>query len=203
MSFLFRPIFQGRYLLCCVVPLILLVSATLAGLRPQALFHGALTLFLALAFYQDVDFFIHAPSEDWPAVARYVDSAPKDTVLICSPSMRWEMDYYLNSHDRPPFLFPAWDERFAVLGHYILDRHLPYPTSTVLKELPAHYDGAWLVETHLVPYERDRRFVAMAERELGRAYCSRRERVFGSIKVLHYTSCNLVRPIAERLCGVT
>ena len=91
------PIFEPRYLIISLPPLVLLAAAGLAGLDRGWLRLGAVVLVVLLAIRGLVSRY-GSEIEGWREATSFVlsEARPHDTVVFCPPGTRGAFDYYVN-----------------------------------------------------------------------------------------------------------
>jgi len=151
---LLRSAFLPRYLLMCVVPLVLMAAMGLVRIRPRWLAAALLALMLALSVrgtlaYYRADFDLGR--EDWRACTRYVadHARPGDGVLFHSAQARMPFEYYAGSWPGRRTLrviFPADNPDGGPALTY--RDFLANTKNLVLASVPAHYGRVWVVFAH-------------------------------------------------------
>ncbi len=152
-SFL-RPAFLPRYLLMCVVPLVLLAAMGLARIPPRWLAAALLALMLAfslravLAYYR-ADFDLGR--EDWRTCTRVLldHAQPGDGVLFHSAQARMPFEYYAGlqpGRRALRIIFPAQNSGESAV---LTSRDFLSNTKNLrLASLPAQYRRIWVVLAH-------------------------------------------------------
>ena len=151
---LLRSAFLPRYLLICVVPLLLMAAMGIVHIKPQWLAAALLALMLALSVrgtlaYYRADFDLGR--EDWRACTRYVadHARPGDGVLFHSAQARMPFEYYAGSWPGRRTLrviFPADNPDGGPALTY--RDFLANTKNLVLASVPAHYRRVWVVFAH-------------------------------------------------------
>jgi mannosyltransferase len=96
-SYLVTPVFNPRYLIVSLPPLVLLVAAGALSLRSAPLRAGALLVVFALAAWGLVRWYTGFPKDDWRGVTKYIlaQAEPGDGVVFDQPRTRVSFEYYL------------------------------------------------------------------------------------------------------------
>jgi hypothetical protein len=148
---LVRAVFLPRYLVMCVVPLVLLAGTGLARMRPRWMGAALLALMLALSVrstlaYYRADFDLGR--EDWRTCTRWMleNSAAGDGVLFHSAQARMPFEYYsdaLPARAQMRVIFPA-----AAAGRLSYLDFVANAKNAPLGALAAEYRRVWLVLAH-------------------------------------------------------
>jgi len=141
-----KPVFINRYLAACLVPLVLLAGAGLAGLPAGRWRNGALGLVMALSLSGLTQWYSQPSFEDWRGAAASVASQarPGDAAMFFVRSTRQPFEYYYQRFRRqsgtPVFMdLPAWTRTSAADSK---------PTEDILAELPQKFNRVWLILSH-------------------------------------------------------
>ena len=173
-----RPIFQDRYLIACVPPLVLLLGVALASLRPR-LRWSALALVLAASVHGVADYYARQDKEEWRGATAYVAAAARgeDAVILYEPYVRACYDYYRRriAGVYPEVAYPSWP---GVPGETV---------DSALAAVAARRQRVWVVSSHAD----DRgRFI---EDSLARRFALVRERKFPGVRVLLFERATAAR----------
>jgi hypothetical protein len=184
-SILVKPIFQARYLIVTLPPLVMIAAYGLQQIRPAWLRHAALLLMIALCtrglvrWYKDPAFL----KEEWREAGRYVaqNALPTDGVLLTVSFTRIPFEHYLLKWSSNPAMLPQaafspipWGERGS---------------SSVGQPAPAQpYPRLWVV-SHLYFTEPFKPISSWMPSRFSLDYCLLSEREFPKIRVTLYQRC--------------
>lgn len=155
------PVFEPRFLIFCLPPVILLASNALSRLRSNAVFAGALVVLVGLSLYGT---YSHSRSrvepehtDDWRNATRYVVSQAQasDAVLFSYSEERLAFDEYrtqFHMADIPIHEFPAQTDL------ELLTTRPSRPSPDLLDQLVSNYQRVWVISAfqpnqHSLPTE--------------------------------------------------
>jgi mannosyltransferase len=89
------PMFELRYLLICLPPLILLVAEGLVELRPAWVRSGVCALIIVLSA-GSLRWYYAQPNDGWRSLTAYLleHTQARDVIVICPPIAEWPVQYY-------------------------------------------------------------------------------------------------------------
>jgi hypothetical protein len=92
---LWEPMFELRYLLICLPPLVLLVAQGLVELRPFAVRLGVYVLIVGLSA-GSLRWYYAQPNDAWRSLTTYLlrHTQAGDAIVICPPVAEWPVQYY-------------------------------------------------------------------------------------------------------------
>jgi mannosyltransferase len=155
-----KPIFEDRYLIMCIPPLVLLAGIGISLIRIRFLFIASLVILLILSGIQLQSWYAASGGEDWRGATSYVlSNAEKgDAIIFYSPDVGTAFDYYENrisTLDAFPTVVPYFDRNTYQNVNPVTDipvgyadgGRLPEPDAALSDRLGGYRD-IWLVLSH-------------------------------------------------------
>jgi hypothetical protein len=139
-----KPVFQSRYLIVALAPLVILAGAGLSRLRPTALVWPALAAMLALSAAGVRDWREAPERQFWRRTAAFVMSQaePGDAVAFYVYSARVPFEYYV---ERLGLARPDVHLVDLTADPWIAGNRQPEPSAGVLDDLATSRARVWLV----------------------------------------------------------
>jgi len=192
------PMFEPRFLISCLPPLVLLASQTLARIRGRVVFSAALLFLLGLSLNGVYSYYRARAddqhTDDWRGATRYLLSQAQegDAVLFSYSEERLAFDEYrwlLQMASSPIHEFPEETEL------ELLTRRPSRPSSQLLDHIAAGYGRIWVISAF-----QPNQASGAAEAVLRSHFSGRNDRSFGFVRTDLFADRIVCRPNQGGAC---